>query len=254
MTSPTFSDRSLISLSSFNIMSVASCSRALCAQLARTARRTPISPSFGTAWGFAARHASSSPVRGVEDRDTAVSSPSSREEARQRAWYLEDEDAPSPPAAGPSTRPAPRQPKFTRYDPQSTTSEISTGNDVVRPLPTDAPPHFASLHDLLTTSDLIEPSSVRFLYTPAAEPGPDASLTRVTRRWGPGIRRWAAEDTSPGPALGRGTRPLFGEVGATWDWVIVAQVKGRGKGVVARAERMIRLWVSRALTSWDLWS
>lgn len=31
--------------------------------------------------------------------------------------------------------------------------------------------------------------------------------------------------------------------GARWDWVVVLQVKGRGKGVVGRAERVIRQWV-----------
>lgn len=252
MTSLRFSDRSLITSKTFSIMSGIKCSLGLCGQASRLASRSRSTSSFATAWTFAARQVSSNSIRALEDRDTTSSSPSSREEARQRAWYLKDEDTPSHPTAGPSTRPLPRQPKFTRYDPQSTTAEISTGNDAARPLPSDAPPHFASLHELLTTSELLEPSSVRFLYTPAAEPGPDASLTRVTRRWGPGIRRWAANDQSEGGAMpggrtdGRETRPLFGDVGATWEWVVVAQVRGRGKGVVARAERMIRLWVSRS--------
>jgi hypothetical protein len=31
---------------------------------------------------------------------------------------------------------------------------------------------------------------------------------------------------------------------ARWEWVGVCEVKGRGKGVVARAERSLRTWVS----------
>lgn len=34
-----------------------------------------------------------------------------------------------------------------------------------------------------------------------------------------------------------------GNVGARWDWIVVGTVKGRGKGIVGRAERALRLWV-----------
>lgn len=30
----------------------------------------------------------------------------------------------------------------------------------------------------------------------------------------------------------------------SWEWVVMGVVKGRGKGVVARAERALRVWVS----------
>lgn len=31
----------------------------------------------------------------------------------------------------------------------------------------------------------------------------------------------------------------------SWEWVVVGVVRGRGKGVVARAERALRVWVCR---------
>jgi hypothetical protein len=52
---------------------------------------------------------------------------------------------------------------------------------------------------------------------------------------------------------GSGYEALLGESGGTgWEWVVVCQVRGRGRGVINRAEKEIRKWVSptfQALTT-----
>ena len=35
-----------------------------------------------------------------------------------------------------------------------------------------------------------------------------------------------------------------GSAGPLWDWVVVGVVKGTGRGVVGRADRAVRKWVS----------
>ncbi len=144
---------------------------------------------------------------------------------RARAWYLDPSDEASPSSSSnlpsritdslPST-PA-RQPQFTTFDPSRTTSTPS--NQSILPLPSNAPDYLRPLHAFLTSdeaAEVLETSSVVFLHTPSAP------------MWSVG----------PGELI-RGE----GEVGARWEWVVVLQVKGTGKGVVGRAERAIRHWV-----------
>lgn len=138
--------------------------------------------------------------------------------AKERAWYLEP--APLPNRAEGSRTPAARQsqPRFTTFDPESTRSDISPQSIV--PLPDNATdPLLVKLHEHLTTqSDSVDPSTVRFLHP---------SSSRILQDHG-GIEG-----------------SLLGESGGTsWQWVVVCQVRGRGRGVVNRAEKEIRKWVS----------
>ena len=53
--------------------------------------------------------------------------------------------------------------------------------------------------------------------------------------------------SAPSVSVGEGDvlRPEgVGGVGPTYDWVVVGVVKGIGKGVVGRADRAVRMWVS----------
>lgn len=147
-----------------------------------------------------------------------------RESARKRAWYLEE--SPSSPSSSSSTPQLPslsRQPNFTTFNPFSTLPLPLAPSAPPRPLPSNAPNYFRALHAFLTTStDVIDPSSVVFLHTPSAR---------------------AVMDTQE--ELG------VGGTGARWEWVVVGVVKGRGKGVVGRAERAVRIWVSLYL--WIGW-
>lgn len=139
------------------------------------------------------------------------------EKAKARAWYLDPKPSQPQSAASSST---PRQPRFTTFDPSSTRSDIDVQQ--IEPLPSNATsPILVQLHDHLTKqSDSVDAGSVRFLHTPssrflAASPGGD----------GEGVA-------------------LLGESGGTnWEWVVTCQVKGRGRGVLNRAEKEIRKWV-----------
>jgi hypothetical protein len=150
-----------------------------------------------------------------------------REAARARAWYLNDTPStPStrstPSSSSSSSIPPDRpQPRFTTFDPNRTTSTPLSSvpdSDPITPLPSFAPDHLHPLQAFLVANELIEPGSVQFLHTPSSGvSGSDDSREAIT-----------------------------GERGfeARWEWVGVCEVKGRGKGVVARAERSLRTWVS----------
>jgi hypothetical protein len=137
------------------------------------------------------------------------------EKAKARAWYLDPK--PSQPEASTSK---PRQPRFTTFDPESTRSDAEVQH--VEPLPTNATsPILVQLHDHLTKqSDSVDAGSVRFLHTPSSK-----------------FLAASPEGQSEGVAL-------LGESGGTkWEWVVTCQVKGRGRGVLNRAEKEIRKWV-----------
>jgi len=40
-------------------------------------------------------------------------------------------------------------------------------------------------------------------------------------------------------------------VGPKWEWIVTGVVRGKGKGIVGRAERALRLWVSRASVRYE---
>ncbi|RSH92697.1 hypothetical protein EHS25_008142 [Saitozyma podzolica] len=154
-----------------------------------------------------------------------------REAARARAWYLND--TPSTPSSPPSpftrstpsssssspTPPIRPQPRFTTFDPNRTTSTPSSSDpdSPLTPLPSFAPDHLHPLHAFLVANELIEPGTVQFLHTPSS-----------------GVS--GSEDSR---------EVIVGDSGfeARWEWVGVCEVKGRGKGVVARAERSLRTWL-----------
>ena len=141
------------------------------------------------------------------------------EKAKARAWYLDpkpDNPAPQPQASSSSSR----QPRFTTFDPESTRSDLEVKHIV--PLPSNATsPILIQLHDHLTKqSDSVDASSVRFLHTPSSK-----------------FLAPAPEGEGEGGAL-------LGESGGTnWEWVVSCQVRGRGRGVLNRAEKEIRKWV-----------
>jgi hypothetical protein len=136
--------------------------------------------------------------------------------AKARAWYL-DHSPPTPtPQAGPSSKPTPR---FTTFDPESTRSAVDA--ITIQPLPANATsPILVQLHEHLTSqSDSVDASSVRFLHAPSS---------RLLRS------QAGLEDNEA----------LLGESGGTnWEWIVTCQVKGRGRGVLNRAEKEIRKWV-----------
>jgi hypothetical protein len=138
------------------------------------------------------------------------------EKAKARAWYLD----PKPKAS------TSRQPRFTTFDPESTRSDLETQQII--PLPSNATsPILVQLHDHLTKqSDSVDAGSVRFLHTPSS-------------------RFLAASPAGDGEGVA-----LLGESGGTnWEWVVTCQVKGRGRGVLNRAEKEIRKWVCPLLLS-----
>ncbi|GFZ43284.1 hypothetical protein JCM24511_01003 [Saitozyma sp. JCM 24511] len=150
-----------------------------------------------------------------------------REAARARAWYLDNTPSnpstrsTSSPSSGSSPIPPIRpEPRFTTYDPNRTTSTPSSSDPDLNPLihlPTFAPDHLHPLHAFLVANELIEPGTVQFLHTPSS-----------------GV---SGSDDSREVIVGdRGFE-------ARWEWVGVCEVKGRGKGVVARAERSLRTWL-----------
>ena len=157
------------------------------------------------------------------------------EKVKARAWYLD----PSPPSTSSSTPSASssaaspaeslrRQPRFTTFDPESTQSDVSQAQRAIQELPENAKSAIlVQLHRHLTQqSDSVDPTSVRFLHP--------ATSKLLSEESGTG---------QEGEASGYGN--LLGESGGTgWEWVVVCQVKGRGRGVINRAEKEIRKWVS----------
>jgi hypothetical protein len=152
---------------------------------------------------------------------TSTSTPTSRassssklaqSEARARAWYL-----PSAPATV-----SKKNPIFTTFDP-SRTSSLLPSEIVLKPLPANTPDNLRPLHRFLTEecADVLDVGSVVFLHTPSASAG-NVGLGDTIKFDGDSGR----------------------EVGGRWEWVVSAEVKGVGKGVVGRADRYIRLWVS----------
>lgn len=137
-----------------------------------------------------------------------------------RTWFLEKESTPSARSSTSETGHtiATRQPKFTTFDPSSTTPDQPS-----RPLtplhPEATSPLLRGLYEHLTTSSGdVMPDSVVFLHT--------ASSQKVLGN------------------VAAGGELIGNTGGARWDWIIVAQVRGRGKGVIGRAERSLRKWVS----------
>lgn len=161
------------------------------------------------------------------------------EKVKARAWYLD----PSPADASTSTSTEShsssqssdtatistprRQPRFTTFDPESTRSDNLDTQRTIIPLPENATsPILVQLHRHLTAqSDSVDPTTVRFLH-----PATSRILTEQSGT------------TEEGEGVGYGS--LLGESGGTgWEWVVVCQVKGRGRGVINRAEKEIRKWV-----------
>ena len=137
--------------------------------------------------------------------------------AKARAWYLD----PSPPTTSPQAGPSKPAPRFTTFDPESTRSAVDA--ITIEPLPSNATsPILIKLHDHLTSqSDSVDAGSVRFLHAPSA---------RLLRSQA-GLEENEA---------------LLGESGGTnWEWIVICQVRGRGRGVLNRAEKEIRKWVRR---------
>lgn len=141
--------------------------------------------------------------------------------AKDRAWYLEDSLDPIDPDL-----PARRQPRFVTYDPERTTSEVAKFE--IESLPHYAPEPLKRLHGWMTSEDaayVLDTTSVRFMHTGMA----------------------SRENLGSGDVV-----DVFdGSVEAQWKWVVVAMAKGRGKGIVGRAERALRIWVSRLATGSD---
>lgn len=148
------------------------------------------------------------------DYDTATA----LESARRNAWYLDD---PSEEIIDPDL-PIRRQPHFVTYDPERTTPQIDKFE--VESIPHYAPEALKKLHGWMTSEDaafVLDTSSVRFLHTGRA----------------------SRENLGSGDVID----VYGGEVEAQWKWIVVALAKGRGKGIVGRAERALRIWVSRKL-------
>lgn len=143
--------------------------------------------------------------------------------AKARAWYLPQPNS----SAGSSSTRQHRNPVFTTFDPSRTTSDTSTRN--IRPLPSNSPPHLKPLHTFLTTHhqaiEVLDPTSVTFLHTPSS----------------------SVQKSQPELI----TTPE--QVGSWVDWVVVVTVKGVGKNVIGRAERVIRLWVCSHCTVYESW-
>ena len=144
--------------------------------------------------------------------------------AKERAWYLDDE---TPSSSSSTSQPlcasTKAQPNFVTFDPTRTTSTPSSASSrKIQPLPSDAPEDLATLHQFLTSREaayVLDTSSVVFLNTKHAGKH----------------------------MLGEGEviKVEGVDVGApVWKWIVVCVVKGRGKGVVGRAERALRVWVS----------
>jgi hypothetical protein len=178
------------------------------------------------------------PLRNSDSKSLGKSEDEEKIQAiRARAWYV---DAPPPQNATPET---PRQPRFTTFDPLRTLPTPST-QAVIPPLPSDTPAHLLPLHEYLTTTDLFVPESITFRRTAKSaasrtfhDPSPlPSGSSSYAGSWaarmakgsaGHGKRRRGQTDS------GEGIFVEGKDVGANWDWVVVAQVAARGKGAVS---------------------
>lgn len=162
--------------------------------------------------------------------------PEGYEGAKARAWYLE-EAAPQAPAA---TR---KQPVFTTFNPASTMPTPSAKIPIPA-LPAGVPPAAQAVHAFLTSDPLFVPHSIVVLdtsKTSAASSYADqgsvgTSILGGRRRRGLRATIKASDESS---TIQAGDR----DVGAFWDWIIVAQIGSRGKGAVGRSERALRKWL-----------
>lgn len=137
---------------------------------------------------------------------------------KARAWYLDDAEPSSPSES-------PRRPVFTTFNALDTLPEPAA-NTPLQPFPADAPVFAHPLYDFLTTNELFVPHSISFNKTSTssaarsvADLGDGSSPER-------GRRRRGKVDSGEGIVI-----PGH-EVGAFWDWVVIAQVAARGKGAV----------------------
>ncbi|OCF42474.1 hypothetical protein I317_03719 [Kwoniella heveanensis CBS 569] len=117
-----------------------------------------------------------------------------------------------------------RQPIFTSYN-ASTTSPSASPVASPPPLPSNTPSQLFSIHSFMTSpqseaADVIQLATVQMFDT--------TLLNEYLERRGEGSM---LDDVD-----GR-------ERGGNWDWVITAVVKGRGRGVVARADGVVRRWL-----------
>jgi hypothetical protein len=167
------------------------------------------------------------PLRNVEaipdsESSSQASQRSRAAEAEAKAWYLEEEDdlAPTLPSRSSSG------PVFTTYNPMTTLPEPAA--DIpLQTLPHDVPEFVKPLHAFLTENELFVPHSISFNRTEGSKASksvaefPNPQPER-------GKRRRSKSDSGEGIVI-----PGH-EVGAFWDWVVVAQVAARGKGAVSR--------------------
>lgn len=147
-----------------------------------------------------------------------------------RTWFLDPEPSSLPsspssssPSSSSSQHGSKRQPRprFTTFDPSSTTPDLPS--QPLTPLhpQAESSPFLRGLYDHLTTLEDLVPESIVFLHTPTS-------------------RKVLSSSASMG-----GGGEMIPNTGSTrWDWIVVAQVRGRGKGVIGRAERSLRGWVS----------
>ncbi|KAK8865692.1 hypothetical protein IAR55_000837 [Kwoniella newhampshirensis] len=160
--------------------------------------------------------------------DTSSTSNGDRDESFDKpkinTWFLNRSSTPSSSSPAEKTSDAThlRRPTFTPYDPSSTTT-TSSQHLLAAPLPASAPPYLQKLHNYLTSpssesTEVILPHTILFLDT--------RSYSRELQERGEGEMIESE-----------------GGTGGNWEWVVVGQVKGRGRGVVARADGMIRRWL-----------
>ncbi|WWD18129.1 hypothetical protein CI109_102578 [Kwoniella shandongensis] len=151
--------------------------------------------------------------------DTSVRHAESGDKPKINTWFLN-----TPSSSTSSASQTVRQPKFTAYDPSTTTSSTPSSSQLdAAPLPPTAPPSLQPLYDYLTSStsessEVVLSHTVQFfdtrLYVSTLQERGEGEVIRTPD-----------------------------EVGGNWEWVVVVQVKGRGRGVVARADGMIRRWL-----------
>ncbi|WVQ85599.1 hypothetical protein IAT38_007765 [Cryptococcus sp. DSM 104549] len=194
-------------------------------------------------------------------------------------WFLNPSPAPSPG----SSAPQPRQPRFTTFDrsPASPSSTPTSPHSQLSapPLPSTAPPSLLPLYEFLTShttlaGEVILPHTVQFFDTREGSAALEAqetpegagegwenavrmsgmlgSGTPATPNSGSFLGATAAEVRRIRRAKTDQSLPESGEVfegargetfGPAWEWVGVVQVKGRGRGVVGRADGVIRRWL-----------
>ncbi|WVQ97227.1 hypothetical protein IAU59_004337 [Kwoniella sp. CBS 9459] len=150
-------------------------------------------------------------------------------------WFLDPSFSPSTPSktannetsTSSSLNTQIRQPIFTPYNASTTSPDASaeTASAPMPPLPSNTPSQLHPLHSFLTSStteaaDVIQLSTVQMFDT--------ALLNEYLEKRGEG----SMLDDVDGK-----------ERGGNWDWVVTAVVKGRGRGVVARADGVVRRWL-----------